>query len=154
MENKPVHHSKRSRVVHWRWEYRLRSRPHVLLVANDESTNQLRFLLQARWLCSVAKSLDLALTLASILLPSRILIDVSLHNGTLLIERLKRNPDTHRLPIVWLARDELNRARGCEAGAHLGLVTPTAEFDFDIQPVQFALMDVHPARSTVHPLST
>lgn len=140
------------RVVHWRWEYRLRHRPHVLLVAEDEAVTQLRLVLQSRWLCSVATDLDLALTLACILLPSRILIDASAQHGTLLIERLKRHRDTHPLPVLWLARDDVTRLHGCDAGAQIGLTTPAIGFDYDIQPVQMALRDLS-AASIIEPSS-
>lgn len=139
---------KSDRVVHWRWEYRLRHRPHVLLVAQDEVVNQLRLLLQARWLCSVATNLDLAMTLAGILLPSRIVIDDSVQHGSLLVERLKRHGDTHALPILWLARDDAARLRGCNAGAQISLKTPAIGFDYDIKPVQMALRDLTALRKT------
>lgn len=133
---------KSGRTVHWRWEYRLRFRPHVLIVAAEEPANQLRLLLQARWLCSVAHDLKLALTLACALLPSRILIDASVGNGILLIERLKHHQDTHHLPLLWLARDDAARAQGCEAGAQTGLLTSAMGLDFDIRPVQQALFNM------------
>jgi DNA-binding response OmpR family regulator len=136
---------KSRRTVHWRWEYRLRHRPHVLLVAEEESVIQLRLLLQSRWLCSVASDLELGLTLASLLLPSRIVIDASVRHGTLLIERLKRHRDTHALPVLWLARDEAENARGCAAGAQIGLVTPAIGYEFDVRPVQQALFDMKPS---------
>lgn len=143
---------KPGRTVHWRWEYRLRHRPHVMLVADEQSVTPLRLLLQSRWLCTVASDLELGLTLASLLLPSRILIDASVRHGTLLIERLKRHRDTHALPVLWLARNEAENAQGCAAGAQLGLVTPAIGYEFDVRPVQQALIDMKPSTRS-EPLS-
>lgn len=138
------------RTVYWRWEYRLRHRPHVLLVAEEEAVTQFRLLLQARWLCSVASDPELALTLASVLLPSRILIDASVPRGTLVIERLKRQGDTQALPVVWLARDDTSKVQGCNAGAQIGLVTSAVGCGFDVRPVQQALLDMKPSTQALH----
>lgn len=139
----PAPTPRKGRTVYWRWEYRLRHRPHVLLVADNESVTQLRLVLQARWLCSVATDLEDAIKLACILLPSRIVVDASFPQGTLFIERLKRTQDTHQLPILWLARNEPDTQLGTEAGAQISLITPEIGFEFDAKSVHRALFDLH-----------
>lgn len=138
----PASTPRKGRTVYWRWEYRLRHRPHVLLVAEQESVTQLRLVLQARWLCSIATDLDDALKLACILLPSRIVVDASFAQGTLFIERMKRSKETHPLPILWLARNDFERLLGTEAGAQISLITPEIGFEFDPRSVQRALFDL------------
>lgn len=136
--------ARKQRIVHWRWGYRLRYRPHVLLVAPDESAQTLRLSLQSRWMLSVAYDLATALALSQVLQPSRIVIDVAVPKSLLLIERLKRDFFTHPIPVLCLARtaEQGECAEGC--GAQISRVTRDPVSQDDLANIQLALMDLGP----------
>jgi DNA-binding response OmpR family regulator len=129
------------RTVHWRWHYRLRQRPHVLIAASDEVGQALRLALQARWLLSIALDLSQALTLASALRPSRILVDESLPAAALLIERLKRKPETFSLPILFLGRVDSQCEDALHRGAQRVVVAGYPFHAGEITAIQTLLLD-------------
>lgn len=137
--------ARKQRIVHWRWGYRLRYRPHVLLVAPDESAQTLRLSLQSRWMLSVAYDLTTALTLSQLLLPSRIVIDAAVPKSFLMIERLKRDFFTHPIPMLCLAHTAEQRecAKGC--GAQISRLTRDPVSHEDVVNIQLALMDLGPS---------
>lgn len=136
--------ARKQRVVHWRWGYRLRYRPHVLLVATDESAQTLRLSLQSRWMLSVAYDLTTALTLSQLLLPSRIVIDVAIPQSFLLIERLKRDFFTHPIPVLCLACTAEQGACAESCGAQISRVIRDPVSQDDLINIQLALMDLWP----------
>jgi len=74
------------------------------------------------------------------LLPECILIDQTVSNGPLFIERIKRDIDAHLIPVVWVSRDFRRSLLGADAGANISLVL--SEYDgieTEIEQVQKAL---------------
>ena len=132
------------RTVHWRWQYRLRQRPHVLIAASEEVAQALRLPLQARWLLSVALDMPQTLVLASALRPSRILVDGSLPAAALLIERLKRQRETFPLPILFLGRADSQCEDATQRGAHRALVAGYPFHAGEITAIQLLLLDARP----------
>lgn len=136
------------RTVHWRWHYRLRQRPHVLIAASEEAVQALRLPLQARWLLSIALDMPHALVLASALRPSRILVDVTLPAADLLIERLKRQRETFQLPILFLGRIDSQCEGAFKCGAQRVLVAGYPFHADEITAIQSLLLDARPDRRT------
>lgn len=132
------------RTVHWRWEYRLRYRPHVLLVADAETCEALRLPLQARWLISQTSEPDMARMLARMLLPSRMVLDAAITQAVLLIERLQRDHATRKIPVLFLGRDSESCTRAQEAGAQAALVTNGLWEAGQIRQIQTALFNAAP----------
>lgn len=134
------------RTVHWRWHYRLRQRPHVLIAASEEVVQALRLSLQARWLLSMAMDLPQALVLASALRPSRILVDGSLPAATLLIERLQRQRETFQLPVLFLGRADSQCEDALKRGAQRTLVAGYPFHADEITAIQSLLLDARSDR--------
>lgn len=132
------------RTVHWRWHYRLRQRPHVLIAASEEVVQALRLPLQARWLLSMALDMPQALVLASALRPSRILVDGSLPVAALLIERLRRQRETFPLPILFLGRADSQCDDAFKRGAQRTLVAGYPFHADEITAIQSLLLDARP----------
>lgn len=130
--------------MHWRWHYRLRQRPHVLIVASEEVVQALRLPLQARWMLSIALDMPQTLVLAAALRPSRILVDVTLPAAALLIERLKRQRETFQLPILFLGRAESQCEDAIKRGAQRVLVAGYPFHADEITAIQSLLLDARP----------
>lgn len=117
-----------ARPIYWRWEYRLRARPHVLLVGPLEWLQELKLHLQAQWMLSISGTLTDAVRLACLLQPSRILIGSSLDTGDdpiWVVERLRREPRTTHIPLLFLANSKQQAFEATERGAHRVLAHKT-----------------------------
>lgn len=130
---------RRKRVIYWKYEYRERDRPHLFIVAGPEMLQQLKLNLQSNWLVTVVDDIARGLTLARIIPPTRILVDCSMVSGSLLIERLKRERDTHNLPVLWLAHDESDVAMGIHGGANETLVTGPIITEKEVEMINASL---------------
>ena len=130
---------KKKRVVYWKYEYRERDRPHILVAADPEMSQVLKLNLQSNWLVTLAEDMEQAHKLASIVPPSRILIDSSVANGSLLIERLKRERETHCCPILWLARGVDVSEKGIKSGAQNSLIIGPVITEKDVELINSSL---------------
>lgn len=130
------------RVQHWRWEYRLRERPHVLVAAVDDVLQTLRLSLQAHWLLTITGERPHALLLACALLPSRIVVDASLPDALLLVEHLKRQRGTVSLPVLFLARNSPQAQEAQHRGAEHALITDHPLVDAEVIALHAALTEL------------
>lgn len=138
------------RVQHWRWEYRLRERPHVLVAADEEVQVALRLSLQANWLLTVTVDGPLAIVLASALSPSQCVIDASLPEALMLVERLKRQRDTASLPILFLARSPSEAAEASHRGAENALIIGLPITDAEFSALHDVLLAQHRKSQEIH----
>jgi CheY-like chemotaxis protein/prolyl-tRNA editing enzyme YbaK/EbsC (Cys-tRNA(Pro) deacylase) len=122
------------------------STPSVLVVEDEADTNQLfcKLLEQQGFACHSATDGDRALTMASQVHPSAILLDLMLPdmNGFEVYERLRRSGPIKRTPLVVVTAldDEASRARGRQLGAEAYLTKPFSPQDL-VREVQEVLAD-------------
>lgn len=112
----------------WRRAYRFRHRPHVLLVADPDTLHTMQDFLQADWLLSGACSLDEGWMLAKILSPACVVLNerVGENRQGLAIERLRRDPLTCNLPLLFLANTNDAAEAALTCGVTEALIAPVA----------------------------